>query len=179
MTHNPPLFLWTSGEGSFESMSYIQAVSRCVNTSCCRNTIESEVRSALLTTTSFSIDSVPLFFFFFFDILIKICFSLSVSAEIFVSVVPPPPILHRPVCKRQRMLHVDHVTWPSAGVTPPLWLQMCFYGHWCVRISPSVMNRRHGQVDEFLPLCFDFMVWNISFGSGVRWYLIVEPPISV
>lgn len=119
MTHNPPLFFGTSGEGCFESMSYIQAVSRCVNTSCCRNTIESEVRSALLTTTSFNIDSVPLFFFFFFDILTKICFSFSVSAEIFVPVVPRPPILHRPVCKRQRMLHVDHVTWPSAGVTPP------------------------------------------------------------
>lgn len=139
-----------------ESMSYIQAMSRCVNTSCGRNTIESEVRSALLTTTSFSIDSVPLFFFF--DILLKICFSLSVSAEIFVSVVPNPPILHRPVCKRQRMLHVDHVTWPSAGVTPPLWLQMCFYGHRRVRIGPSVMNRRRGQVDEFLPPRFDFMV---------------------
>lgn len=175
MTHNPPLFLWTFGEGNFESMSYIQAVSRCVNTSCCRNTIESEVRSTLLTTTSFNIDSDPLFF----DILIKICFSLSASAEIFVPVVPRPPILHRPVCKRQRMLHVDHVTWPSAGVTPPLWLQMCFYGHRRVRIGPSVMNHRCGQVDEFLLLYFDFMVWNISFGSGVRWYLIVEPPISV
>lgn len=178
MTHNPPLFFWTSGEGNVESMSYIQAVSKCVNMSCCRNTIESEVRSALLTTTSFNIEySVPLFFFF--DILIKICFSLSVSAEMFVSVFPHPPILHRSVCKRQCMLHVDHVTWPSAGVTPPLWLQMCFYGHRCVRIGPSVMNRRRGQVDKFLPLCFDLMMWNISFGSGVRWYLIVEPPISV
>lgn len=128
MTHNPPLFFGTSGEGCFESMSYIQAVSRCVNTSCCRNTIESEVRSALLTTTSFNIDSVPLFFFFFFDILTKICFSFSVSAEIFVPVVPRPPILHRPVCKRQRMLHVDHVTWPSAGVTPP----PLHFGYRCV-----------------------------------------------
>lgn len=178
MTHNPPPFLWTSGEGNVESMSCIQAVSRCVNTSCCRNTIESEVRSTLLTTTSFNIEySVSLFFFF--DILIK-----SVPPSVFQ---PKYLYLSFPVLtffidlfvKRQRMLHVDRVTWPLAGVTPPLWGQMCFYGHRCVRIGPSVMNRRCGQVDEFLPLCFDFMVWNISFGSGVRWYLIVEPPISV
>lgn len=124
-------------------MSYIQAVSRCVNTLCCRNTTEGEVRSALLTTTSFNADSVPLYRPEPSTFLSK-SLSLSVSPKIFVNVVPHLPALHRPVCKRQRMLHVDHVTWPPPGrgpPPPPLWLQMCFYGHRRVRIGPSVMNR--------------------------------------
>lgn len=149
MTHKPisfSLYLWL--RHCFESMSYIRAVSRCVNTSCCRNTIESEVRSALLTTTSFNIDSVPLYRPEP-SIFLSKTVSPRVSAKIFVTVVPPHlPILHRPVCKRQRMLHVDHVTWPWVAVTPPpppLWLQMCFYGHQRVRIGPSAMNRRAGR----------------------------------
>lgn len=139
-------------------MTYIQAVSRCVNMMCCRNTIESEVRSALLTTTSFNTDSVPLLSHRYThqSLFLPQPFSQSICK------CSPPPIflffidlfVKGNACFMLTMLPGHRRVWP-----PPIWLQMCFYGCWRVRIGPSAMNCRHGQVDKCLPLCFDFMVW--------------------
>lgn len=57
------------------------------------------------------------------------------------------------------MLHVDHVTWPSVGVSPILVPKrvLCFYEQQCVRIGPLMVNCRQGRVNHFLLLFYEYL----------------------
>lgn len=56
------------------------------------------------------------------------------------------------------MLHFDHVTWPSVGLTPHFGYKagMCFYEQQCVRIGPLI-NCRQEQVNHFLLLFYEYL----------------------
>lgn len=161
-----------------------------VNTVGCRNTIENKVCSALLTTTSLSycqyfsdwtlsalyhphMSVTDLSHPFFKS---QNCSSLSAPAKIFVIVVIDllsPFILHRFVCKGKACF--TSTTWLGhQWVWPPFWLRSGYVFLWTSMCQNwSLDDKLRTGAGDWFPasVLWVFMVWNISFGDGVHWYL--------
>lgn len=163
-----------------------------VNTVGCRNTIENKVCSALLTTTSLSYcqyfsDSTRSALYhphMSVTYLSHPCFlsktvflpQCSYQNRLFVIVVTDllfPLILHRSVCKGKACFtlttRLGHQwVWPpfwSLSRYAFLWTSMC--QNW------SLDDKMQTGAGNWFPasVLWVFMVWNISFGNGVQWYL--------
>lgn len=106
----------------------------------------------------------------------KNCFSLSAPAKIFVIVVLDllfPFILHRSVCKGKACFTLT--TWLGhQWVWPTFWFQSGYVFLWTTMCQNwSLDGKLQTGAGKSFPasVLWVFMVWNISFGNGVHWYL--------
>lgn len=161
-----------------------------INTVGCRSTIENKVCSTLLTTTSLSCcryfsdwkisalyhphvsdRAEPSMF------LSNNSFSLSAPAKMFLIEVLDLPFftLGRSVCEGKACLTLTTWLGHQVGATP-FWFpkRVCVFMNNSVRIGPSMINCSQEQAKNIFfsaPVLWVFIVWNISFGNGVHWYL--------
>lgn len=108
-------------------------------------------------------------------VFIKNCFTFSTPAKTFVIVVIDlfPFFLHRAVCKGKACF--TFITWLGhQWVWPPFWSRSGYVFLWTSMCQNwSLDDKLQRGAGNWFPasVLWVFMVWNISFGNGVHWYL--------